>query len=310
MSELDGTQKATSLKWPDNDDKEAWREYWKSLGQDWRWEPEIDAERQKYLDERRKIYDDWVNNNHPFENIHLNRADIEWLLASHEGGRGPVDWNDESQHIRDGLNLFRADLSHENLGNLPLAKTMFRHAQLEDAFLFLTELEEADLDGARLQNAVLLGANLQGADLSGAKLEKTDFGGANLVGTNLFMAEIQRANLAYTSLADEQGVGPKLADVQWGDTNLAVVDWSHITMLGDEYEALKLLDIGKKDKVKVRPLEDFKPVARAYRQLSVVLRNQGMKLAATLFLSSVAALFCAHFLMPNASQCSGNDLEV
>ena len=47
-------------------------------------------------------------------------------------------------------------------------------------------------------------------------------------------------------------------------------------MLGDKYEALKLLDIGKKDKVKVRPLEDFKPVVRAYRQLSVVLRNQGM----------------------------------
>jgi Pentapeptide repeats (8 copies) len=275
LSERDGIQ-TNALRRPSNDNREAWHEYWKSLGQEWRWEPEIDAERQKYLDKRRNIFDDWVNNIHPFENIHLNRSDVEWLLATHEGGRGPIYWNDESQREREGLNLFRADLTHENLGNLPLAKTMLRQAHLENAYLLLTELEEADLDGAKLQKAVLVGAKLQDAELSGAELEKTDFGGANLIGANLIMAEIQRANLAYTSLADEHGVGPRLADVQWGDTNLAVIGRSHITILGDEYEAMKLLDIGKKEKVKVQPLGDFKPVVRAYRQLSVVLRNQGI----------------------------------
>ena len=34
---------------------------------------------------------------YPFKDIKLSRADIEWLLAMHEGGRGPVEWSDERQ---------------------------------------------------------------------------------------------------------------------------------------------------------------------------------------------------------------------
>ncbi len=67
MSEQDGPQASTkrhrsrqtskqngihapALQHPANDDEEAWRAYWKQQGQRWRTEPEIDVERQKYLD--------------------------------------------------------------------------------------------------------------------------------------------------------------------------------------------------------------------------------------------------------------------
>lgn len=43
-------------------------------------------------------------------------------MATHENGRGPVDWNDESQHARKGLDIRGATLSDENLSELPLAK--------------------------------------------------------------------------------------------------------------------------------------------------------------------------------------------
>jgi hypothetical protein len=65
-------------------------------------------------------------------------------------------------------------------------------------------------------------------------------------------------------------IGPKLADVQWGDTNLAVVDWSRIASIGDEYVILE-----KQPYFNYNPI-DYKTATRAYRQLSVALRNQGL----------------------------------
>ena len=58
---------------------------------------------------------------YPFKNISLSRADVEWLLATHENGRGPVDWSDERQRERKGLDLRGANLYGVNLSNLPLA---------------------------------------------------------------------------------------------------------------------------------------------------------------------------------------------
>ena len=110
MSEQDGTQvptkprrsrpastQKTTLQRPANDDKKGWKVYWKAQGQPWRTEPEIDVERQKYLDERRSIMPDIKQGVYPFKNIKLSRADVEWLLATHEKGRGPIDWSNQSQ---------------------------------------------------------------------------------------------------------------------------------------------------------------------------------------------------------------------
>jgi hypothetical protein len=93
-----------------------WNEYWTAQGLSWRTEPEIDAERQWYLAERRAVQPDIEKGIYPFRDekggIKLGRADVEWLLATHESGgfKGPVDCSDEQQHGREGLDVRGADL--------------------------------------------------------------------------------------------------------------------------------------------------------------------------------------------------------
>ena len=48
MREYEGTH-APAVQHFANDDKEAWKAYWKKQGQPWRTEPEIDQERQEFL---------------------------------------------------------------------------------------------------------------------------------------------------------------------------------------------------------------------------------------------------------------------
>src|SRR5258708_30121169 len=120
MSEQDRRQ-ASSLQRPPTSDSEAWEVYWEAQGQSWRSQPEIDGERQKHLTERRSVKPDIEQGIYPFKDIKLNRADIEWLLATHENGRRPVDWNDQSQRDRPGLDLRGADLREADLRALPLA---------------------------------------------------------------------------------------------------------------------------------------------------------------------------------------------
>ena len=122
MSEQD-VEQATTLRPPTKNDKEAWKAYWKAHGQMWRTEPEIYTERQKYLDKQQNIIPDVEQGIYPFKDVRLSRADVEWLLATHENGLGPIDWSDNSQRDRSGLDLRGADLSKVNLSGLPLART-------------------------------------------------------------------------------------------------------------------------------------------------------------------------------------------
>src|SRR5579862_8361615 len=87
---------------PHEDDHDAWRAYWAAQGQAWRSEPEIALERQTYLSERRALPGDILLGLFPFKGITppLTRADVEWLLATHEDGRGPVDSSDPAQRER------------------------------------------------------------------------------------------------------------------------------------------------------------------------------------------------------------------
>src|SRR5438874_4489845 len=121
MSKQDGTLN-TTLQRPTTNEEEAWKAYWKAQGQEWRTEPEIDAERQKYLTERLSITPNIEQGIFPFKDIKLNRADVEWLLATHENGQGPIDWKDKSQRERKKLDLRGANLSQANLFGLPLAR--------------------------------------------------------------------------------------------------------------------------------------------------------------------------------------------
>src|SRR5262245_56434164 len=130
MSEQEAPETATATQSkPAPEGYLTWNEYWtKEHNQPWRTELAIDAVRQRYLAERRAIWPDVERGIYPFRDesggVKLTRADVEWLLAAHESGgmTGPVDWSDEKQRARDGLDLRGADLAGLPLDRLPLAR--------------------------------------------------------------------------------------------------------------------------------------------------------------------------------------------
>src|SRR6266566_2503616 len=169
MSDQDNGQVST-LQRPTTNDPDAWKAYWKAQGWHWRTEPEIDTERQKYLAERRAIVPDIEQGIYPFKDIKLSRADVEWLLATHEDERGPVDWSDERQRDRIGLDLRGAILQEVDLRGLPLARIC--GGQTFDEYMMnmvghrsaaVIHLEGADLSDAYLEGAYLSYAHLEGA---------------------------------------------------------------------------------------------------------------------------------------------------
>src|SRR5258708_38722270 len=85
MSDQDGKQ-ATALPHPAAEDAEAWKAYWQAQCQPWRTMSEIDAKRQEELAQCRKIVPDIEKGIYPFKGMKLNRADVEWLLATHKNG--------------------------------------------------------------------------------------------------------------------------------------------------------------------------------------------------------------------------------
>jgi hypothetical protein len=95
-----GEEQVRQVPRPTTDDTDMWRAYWTALGMPWRTEPEISEDRQAYLAERQAFTPDIERGIYPFRDengsIRLTRADVEWLLATHESGgvRGPVYVND------------------------------------------------------------------------------------------------------------------------------------------------------------------------------------------------------------------------
>jgi uncharacterized protein YjbI with pentapeptide repeats len=342
-----------------------WQGYWSSQGQPWRTEPEIDSARQQQLEAYRAVAPNPQQSIYPFKGVKLSRADVEWLLATHENGKGPVDWQDETQRRRKGLDLRGAVLSGD-LRGLPLSRLQgglardewngwaraskellalgaidmeaadlfgthlgganLTSARLKQADLRLVNLEGANLTGACLEGANLTGACLEGAYLTGANLAKANlhgvqlkrailFGtqlndaylvGAHLEGANLTGAQLEGANLrrarlgrailsgplkgvdlAEAILADEHGTGPRLAAVQWGSFDLSVVDWLQIKQLDDEYVAYQEAGAPKNALAQSNAL---KQAARAYRQLALALRTQGLTEEAAYFSYQAHAL--------------------
>ncbi len=183
--------------YPIVNDRDTWHVYWQERGQPWRTEPEIDGSRQAYLAECLATNPDSVRGTYPFKNIKLDRADVEWLLATHEHGRGPIDWSDEHQHEREGLDLRGADLSQVDLHDLPLAQMRGGLTWYQRNFELL---EQLDMAAVRLEGADLSGAHLEGACLRGAHFEKARLTGANLEGADLSGAYMQKAILREVSL--------------------------------------------------------------------------------------------------------------
>jgi uncharacterized protein YjbI with pentapeptide repeats len=251
---------------------EEWRQYWQTKGFPWRTEPEIDAKRQKELSECRAIVPDDKKEIYPFKGMKLNRADVEWLLATHENGRGPVNWNDEAERQgtnifagvewpdpfkearlsraeieqripspkrRKGLDLRGADLSQVDLGALPLTCLWGDHMLLEETNLSGTKLEGADLTAANLKGASLWSANLEVADLTRANLEGADLGLANLEGADLTAANLRRARLGAARLNEAD-----LSEAKLEGANLKGASLIETNLSGARLEGANLREVG------------------------------------------------------------------
>lgn len=302
MSEQDGKQAAT-LQRPTTTNPKAWKAYWEAQGQQWRTEPEIDGARQKFLTEQRTIAPDIERGVYPFKDIKLSRADIEWLLTTHDNGLGPIDWNDVKQREREGLDLRGANVGQADLHSLPLARLrgglswsewfQATEEQRKKATLLMdgANIVEAQLNGANLVGAQLNGADLRWAHLGSANLRRVQLNEANLIGaqleeSSLSEALLVRANLREARLAgaalrdivlvDKQHIGPRLVDAQWGNANLAVVDWSQVIKLGDEHQAQQKRRGQGEKKDNATRLREYNQAVRANRQLAVALQSQGL----------------------------------
>ena len=203
--------------------------------------PKISPERQAELEKRRALVPDVKKGVYPFKGMKLDRADVEWLLATHEGGS--VKWSDEKERECEGLDVRGADLQQADLHQLPLAclhgaltsyeeqgatkeqrssavvlmrGANLSYARLEGADLIEAQLEGADLIEARLEGANLSYAQLEGANLSGVQLE-----GAYLVEAQLEGADLSRAQLKGALLWGAQLEGADLRKAQLRGADLS-----------------------------------------------------------------------------------------
>ena len=267
---------------PLTDDRSAWRKFWLAKHQLWRTEPEITGERQHYLTQRLSIKPDIESGIYAFKDIQLSRADIEWLLITHEDNRGPVDWSDEGQRRRDGLDLRGANLNHVDLSHLPLARIRggltwdeWNEATEQQREMAAVYMQDANLRGAHLEGARFRGAHLERASLKYTYLEATQFRYTHLERANLGGAFLNGTDLYNATLSDEKRIGPSLCDIRWGDANLSVMKWSQVAILGDEYEARKQ-DLDGKRKSQATRLIEYEVAVRANRQIAVALQAQGL----------------------------------
>jgi uncharacterized protein YjbI with pentapeptide repeats len=284
-------------------------------------------DRQTELEQRLKAWEQKRNRKGQlgaFAGFELTGADVYWLAVQVGGevvgrSKDPVEIYEEVDLTN--LNLQGAIIVGANLQGAILLGAQFQRAilvgaQLQGAFLAGAKLQEATLDSSQLQGATLAFAQFQGATLSLAHLEGADLREAQLQGANLRDARLAGANLRRANLegADLAGAGLsdvdlreaqldgktqltqvhlasniRLADVGWNGVPLFRIDWTQVLRLGDEIAARQAKTSDGRRKNKSQRLEEFEAAGRAYRQLAVKLREQGI--------TEVADRFTYHALL-------------
>jgi uncharacterized protein YjbI with pentapeptide repeats len=191
-----------------------------------------------------------------------------------------------------GASLWAANLQGASLYAADLRDAIVHYADLRDTDLRSAHLDRADLSEVRLQGANLTQASLRGASLYEAQLE-----GAVLSKADLLETDLRRT--AFDNFSRLNGAHLDRAVIDQSsfiETNLAVIDWPELKRLGDETLArqrrLRLLHYdlsgrrqykpGRRKAARIR-MEDYRTAARAYRSLSVALRNQGLSRTANRF---------------------------
>lgn len=202
-----------------------WRATWEQAGQPWRTQPEITAERQQFLRERLATEVRIWEGIYPFRDVKLNRADVEWLLATTAQPAEPT---------AAALDLRGADLRKADLSNLPLVGLRagldladWQLASDEQREMACTHFERVNLRGAHLEGAILVGAAFGRANLTAAHLE-----GANLAEARLERANLQAASLSGADLHHAYCEGADLTSVGLRATNAYEVAFIGATLSG------------------------------------------------------------------------------
>ena len=169
----------------------------------WRTEPEIGLARQEQLTRCLATIPNITQGMYPFREMKLSRADVEWLLATHENGSGLRAGTDERRQRRQGLDLRGADLRYADLHALPLARLRgsltrkeWDEATEEQCAAAAVLLTGADLSEAHLEEAELIGAHLEKVALQEAHLEKADLARVHLGRAFLARAHLKEADLS------------------------------------------------------------------------------------------------------------------
>lgn len=192
------------------------------------------------------------------DNVDLHRAQLNRTIMSRAQLRG--------------ANLSGANLQGSDVHWAQLQKASLYSAQMEQILLHDAQLEGADLREVCLKQAYLRRACLIGVNLSDVQLDSVDLSGVDMERADLRRASFDKASRLNNVLFD----GAILDQVIFDNTNLTVVPWEKVRCLGDEREAKATKGVTSK-------AEAFHAAARAYRSLSVALRNQGLGTDATRF---------------------------
>src|SRR6266516_4278123 len=203
----------------------------------WRTEPEIGQVRQEQLTRCLATTPDITRGIYPFKGMKLSRADVEWLLATHENEGGSRARSDEQQQNRQGLDLRGADLRYVDLHALPLARLRgsltrqeWDDATAEQRAAAAVLLTGADLSEAHLEEAELIGTDLEKVSLHEAHLEKAHLARAHLQRAFLARAHAREADLseAHLEKADLSEVRLQGAILRWAHLEQAYLNGAHL----------------------------------------------------------------------------------
>lgn len=207
--------------------------------------------------------------------IHLEKADLTGIQLKNA--------NLAEAHL-EGAWLLGAHLENANLAEAHLEGVGLVDAHLEKANLASAHLEGANLGGAHLEGAWLSSVHLENAYLDGVHLEGAFLEKAHLQGSVLWNAFLDRStSFEGIILADKHFGAVSLADVRWGDVNVAVVDWSSMKKVGDEIAAQRPIQHDGKTRRGETQVDVYRRAVRANRQLTGILRDQGLNEEADYF---------------------------
>src|SRR5260221_7354839 len=235
----------------------------------------------------------------PYAGVRIHTlGEITWIMAQHGWSGQEDEYEVKYALIPAGTQVERADFQEAWLAQINLVGVRLRRANLRGANLVRANLasgdfvdadmSNADLGFADFSNANLTWVNFTGAHLREVCLRNARLIFANLSGAGLARCDLRAANLRNTRMNSSTLLADVLLDthtlvrdITGNGASLTQIEWDSIQRLGDEDIAHSTSEPERK--AAKNKLARLQGAARAYQQLSVVLRSQGITEAASRF---------------------------